>query len=141
MIVGQSEDTVTKTPVQKAKRRKKDNSQHVKKWIHSDISLPTGFKWTLPDPVLETVEPPVSLFEKFFSDDIMKCICEESMRYAISKGNHSFTFDTKTLKAFIAILLVSGYVDLPRRPMYWEHNEDTHSTTVSSLLSRNRFDK
>ena len=44
VIVGQSEDTATKAPVQKAKRRKKDNSQHVNKWIHSDISLPTGFK-------------------------------------------------------------------------------------------------
>ena len=63
------------------------------------------------------------------------------MRYAISKGNHSFTFDTKTLKAFIAILLVSGYVDLPRGTMYWEHNEDNHNTTVSSLLPRNRFDE
>ena len=45
------------------------------------------------------------------------------------------------MKGFIAILLVSGYVDLPRRPMYWEHNENTHNTTVSSLLSRNRFDE
>ena len=102
------------------------------KWIHSDISLPTGFKWTLPDPVLETVEPPVSLFEKFFTDDIMKFICEESIRHAISNGNHSFTIDTNTLKEFIAILLVSGYV---------EHNVDTHNTTVSSLLSRNTFDE
>ena len=25
--------------------------------------------------------------------------------------------------------------------MYWEHNEDTHNTTVLSLLSRNRFDE
>ena len=141
MIVAQSEDTATKAPVQKAKRRKKDNSQHVNKWTHSDISLPTGFKWTLPDPVLETVEPPVSLFEKFFTDDIMKFICEESIRYAISKGNHSFTIDTNTLKAFIAIFWVSGYVDMPRRPTYWKHNEDTNTTTVSSLLSRNRFDE
>ena len=91
--------------------------------------------------MLETVEPPVSLFEKFFTDDIIKFICEESVRYAISKGNHSFTIDTNMLKALIAILLFSGYVDLPRRPMYWEHNEDTHNTIVSSLLSRNRFDK
>ena len=37
VIVGQSEDTVTKAPVQKAKWRKKDNSQHVNKWIHSDM--------------------------------------------------------------------------------------------------------
>ena len=44
----------------------------------------------------------------------MKYICEESIRYAISKGNRSFTIDTNMLKAFFAIPLVSGYVDLPR---------------------------
>ena len=49
VIVRQSEDTATKAPVQKLKRRKKDNSQYVNKWIHSDISLPAGFKWTLPN--------------------------------------------------------------------------------------------
>ena len=75
------------------------------------------------------------------ADDIMKFICEESNRYAISKGNRSFTIDTNTLKACTAILLVSGYVDLPRRPVYWEHNEDTHNTTVSSSLSQTRFDE
>ena len=46
--------------------------------------------------MLETVEPPVSLFEKFFTDDIMKVICEESIKYAISKVNQSFTIDTNT---------------------------------------------
>ena len=45
------------------------------------------------------------------------------------------------MKAFIAILLVSVYVNLPKRSMYWEHNEDTRNTTVSSLLSRNQFDE
>ena len=83
VIVGQSEDTAAKAPVQKAKRWKKDNSQHLNKWIHSEISLPTGFESSLPDPVLKTVEPPVSLFEKFFTDEIMKLICEESIRYAM----------------------------------------------------------
>ena len=63
MIFRQSEDTATKVPVQQVKWRKKYNSQHVNKWIHSDSSLPTGFKWTIPDPVLEAVEPPVSLLE------------------------------------------------------------------------------
>ena len=71
----------------------------------------------------------------------MKFISEKSIRYAISKRNHSFTIYTNTLKAFITILLVSGYVDLPRRPMYWGHNEDTINATVSSLLSRNQFDE
>ena len=86
VIVGQSEDTATKAPAQKAKRRKKSNSQHVNKWIHSDISLSNGFKWILHDPVLKTVEPPVSLFEKFLTDDIMKFICEKSIRYFNLQG-------------------------------------------------------
>ena len=98
MIVGQSEDTATKAPVQKAKRQKKDNSQHVNKCIHYDISLPLGFKWILPDPMLETVESSVSLFEKFFAEDIMKFICEESIRYAVVEGNHSVTIDTNTFR-------------------------------------------
>ena len=32
-------------------------------------------------------------------------------------------------------------MDLPRRPIYLEQNKDTHNTTVSSLLSQNRFDE
>ena len=71
----------------------------------------------------------------------MKLICEETIRYAISQGNHNFIIDTNTLKAFIAILLVSSYVNWPRRTMYWEHNEDTHNKTASSLLSQNHFDE
>ena len=141
MIVGQSEDTETKAIVQKAKRGNEDNSQHVNKLIHSDISLPTGFKWTLPDPVQETAELPVSLFEKFFTANIMKFIFEESVRYVMSQANHSFTIDTNTLEVFVTTFLVNGYVDLPRRPMHWEHNEDTLNTTVSSLLLQNRFDE
>ena len=49
--------------------------------------------------------------------------------------------DTNTLESFITIPLVGGYMDLPRRPMYWEHIEDTHNKTVSSLLSRHEFDE
>ena len=67
VIAGQSEDTATKAPVQKSKQRKKGNSQHENKWIHSDISFPTGFKETLPEPVLETVEPPrFVIYEVFY---------------------------------------------------------------------------
>ena len=45
------------------------------------------------------------------------------------------------MKAIITILLVSGYVDLPRQPFYQKYNEDTQNTIVSSLLSHNRFDE
>ena len=43
------------------------------------------------------------------------------------------------LKAFIAILLVSGYAELPRQEMYWERREDRHSLLVSSMMSKHEL--
>ena len=58
---------------------------------------------------MNSYEPPSSLFEKFLTDDILQFLCNESVRYIQIK-------ETIT----IAILLISGYVDLPGRPMFWE---------------------
>ena len=81
------------------------------------------------------------MIEKFITDDILQFICNESVRYAQSKGSHSYKLELHDLKAFIAILLISGYVDLPRRPMFWECSADVHNDAVSSMMSRNRFDE
>ena len=72
--------------------------------------------------------------------NILQYICDESVKYSKSKGNHSFQIDIEGLKSFIAILLISGYVDLPRRPMFWESDVDVQNVAVSTLMSRNRFD-
>ena len=37
------------------------------------------------------------------------------------------------------MLILSGYIDLPRCHMYWKMTEDSHSSTVTSSLTRNRF--
>ena len=47
------------------------------------------FTWKLPPPNLETSESPVPLFEKFFTENILQYICNES-KVAISKGKHNF---------------------------------------------------
>ena len=36
------------------------------------------------------------------------------------KGQQNFLVDVPDLKLFLAILLISGYVSRPRRPLYWE---------------------
>ena len=63
------------------------------------------------------------------------------MRYAQEKGNHSYKLELHDLKAFIAFLPFSGYVDLPIRPMFWECSGDVHNEATSSMMSRNRFDE
>ena len=75
----------------------------------------------------------------FFTDDILRQIFNESMKYAKLKGSHKFDIDMDTPKAFITRLLISEYVDLPRRHMFWKNTADEPNISVSSLMSINRF--
>ena len=84
---------------------------------------------------------PTTLFELFFDKDVIKMMCEFTTRYARQKDNHQFDVSPEEIKAFLAILLTSGYVVLPRRRMYWEQNDDVHNSAISSAMARNRFEE
>ena len=43
------------------------------------------------------------------------------------------------LKAFLTILLVSGYAGLPRQEMYWERREDCHNLALSEMMTKTEF--
>ena len=43
------------------------------------------------------------------------------------------------LKAFLTILLVSGYAKLSRQEMYWERREDCHNLVVSAMMIKIEF--
>ena len=43
------------------------------------------------------------------------------------------------MRAFVAILFVSGYSPAPRRKMYWSHDEDVHNEAIAASMARNRF--
>lgn len=47
----------------------------------------------------------------------------------------------KFTKNYAAILLLSGYVPLPRRRMFWEESEDIHNPLVAHSMRRNRFEE
>ena len=63
------------------------------------------------------------------------------MRHAQNKENYSYKLELHDLNTFIAIVLISGYVNLPRRPMFWECSADIHSDITFSVMSKNRFDE
>ena len=50
-----------------------------------------------------------------------------------------FTMTVEKVKAFATILLVSGYVGLPKQEMYWERPEDCHNLVVSAMMAKNEF--
>ena len=78
-----------------------------------DLPIIDDFEWNIPIPALDSNEPSSSLFENILADDILQFVCNESVRYAQNKGNHSYKLELHDLKAFIEILLISGYVNLP----------------------------
>jgi len=84
---------------------------------------------------------PTSLFEYFFNDNIVDLIVTMSRRYAHQKLQPNFTITAENFRAFIAILLLLGYVPLPRRRMYWEQSTDVHNEAVAGALSLNRFEE
>ena len=43
------------------------------------------------------------------------------------------------LKAFLTILLVSGYAGLPRQEVCWERREDCHNLVVLEMMTKTEF--
>lgn len=82
---------------------------------------------------------PTSLFSLYFDDELFQIITEETNRYAAQK-NHSLCVEASEIKCFIGVLLLSGFVSLPRRRMYWERSKDAHNELVSQAMSRNKFE-
>lgn len=81
---------------------------------------------------------PLQLFECFFDKAIISLILNYSNMYAAQK-NEVGDISNDELMCFIGVLILSGYVVLPRRQMFWENLNDTRNTTVTSAISRDRF--
>ena len=77
----------------------------------------------------------------FFYDNFLELIKEQSILYAQQKGCNAFTVTPKELRIIITILLANRCAELPRKRLHWYSSADVNSATLSSSMSRNRFDK
>ena len=75
--------------------------------------------------------PPHQLFEQFFDGDVIEYLCQQANVYASFKGKMTFSVDKDEVRAFIAILLISGYAVVPQSWMMWEQSEDVNNSAVS----------
>lgn len=66
-------------------------------------------------------------------------LATETNRYAAQKGGNFLEVTTGEIRCFIGILLISGYIDLPRYTMFWEEATDVNNELVSTAMRRNRF--
>ena len=112
------------------------------KWKKGDIDVHKVLdNWTLKKPSFEEHILPHEIFEKFFTTEEMERICLETNKYARHKGNRAFVMTIKKLKSFIAILMLSGYNQLPRQEMYWKRREDSQNRMVTALMTKNEFEE
>lgn len=81
---------------------------------------------------------PIEIFN-LYADAIVEHIHKQSLTYAAQKNEHGFLLTQHDIRAFLGILIFSGYHKLPRENMYWEKSPDCSTSIVSNTMSRNRY--
>ncbi|KAJ8947602.1 hypothetical protein NQ318_010114 [Aromia moschata] len=115
--------------------------QAVKKiyiWSETDLSLP-DIKWTTMYKVESQLPSETELFLRFFNEEVIDMFVFWSNNYA-TKKKRTGNMTHEEMYAFIGILLLSGYLPVPRRRMFWEQRKDTQNILVADALSRDRFE-
>lgn len=135
----ESEDATTddakETKKKKAKNKKK---KKIYDWKHNcDIEM-NDEPWPEKEGPYNELTPE-TLFSLFFDDDVIDHIVTYSNQYA-AKKNKLGDISREEMKAFLGVLLLSGYVTVPRRKMYWQSQKDSNNQVVCEAISRDRFD-
>lgn len=117
-------------------RKRKAKKQKRYNWVKEDLEFSvTDFEGP---PFSMESENPLELFFKFFDDEVIELILTETNNYAQQK-NINANFEKHEILAFIGVLILSGYVQVPRKKMYWEREKDCHNDLISDAITRNRF--
>ena len=82
---------------------------------------------------------PVALFRLLFNEEICSLIACETERYA-SQRNEVIYLTAQAIKAFVGILLLTGYNSRPRQRLYWSKNDNISCPLISRSMSRKRFE-
>ena len=127
----------TSTSVSKKRHQAKSNQDPPRNWRSVDSTKRMQLnQWNQPSLKFGKNLQPQQIFELFLTDDEMQRICFESTNYARQKGNYVFTMTIEKFKSFLAILLLSGYNELPRQEMYRERQEDTPTLSLHLCLAK-----
>lgn len=108
-------------------------------WTKDDLPI-SNIEWPLMTTVSDIKgKTPLQYFQQFFDEEIIKMMVTYTNQYA-AKRNRLGDCTEDEMMIFIAVLLLSGYIVVPRRKMYWQVESDSHNELVSSAISRDRFD-
>ena len=80
------------------------------------------------------------IFEQYVNAELKAIIVEETNRYAAQKKNIAL-FTTADLETFNAVLMLTGYHNLPRTHMFWEKEDDIGLAIVYEFISGREFEE
>lgn len=83
-------------------------------------------------------QTPMFYFDCMFGDGVIDLLVKYTNIYA-TQNNKLGNVTNSEMKVFVAILLYSGYVVVPRRRMYWEMSSDSEFSIIYNAISRDRF--
>ena len=91
-----------------------------------------------PNPPAEELSP-LQFFKRFFSDDLIAHIVEQTILYSMQRSNKNVNTNSSEIEQFIGILLMMGIVKYPQYHMHW--SPETRIPAIADCMSINRFQK
>ena len=79
--------------------------------------------------------------ERYWTEEWIASLCEQSKNYAHQKGIPCTEINAENMKVFLAILILSGYNKVPNRRLYWSESPDTQNKLVIDSTRRDTFEQ
>lgn len=121
------------------------DTEHVEKvtyedieWIKGDLVESSENYFRSDYESFKTLTP-TEMFELFIDQDVLSLLVEESNKYAQFKNLPCPQITLNEMKCFIAILILSGYCQLPGKKHYWSTDADLGNQLVKDSMRRDRF--
>ncbi|XP_055306911.1 piggyBac transposable element-derived protein 3-like, partial [Sitodiplosis mosellana] len=113
-------------------------NENVFKWLKQGDSAAIP---VFPEPNFDDCRDvqPHELFERFYDDDLLQHICDCSERYSVLHLQKPVNVTVPELRAFIGILLVTGYNTVSNIKAYWNSSDDLRNEMIFQTMRRNRF--
>lgn len=84
---------------------------------------------------------PTDVFKSMWNEEIISMIVEETNKYSLSKFGSQLNVTEEEIYQVLGILLLSGYVSVPNRRLFWSSYDDTNCKAVTnSGMTKNRFE-
>ncbi|CAI5678208.1 unnamed protein product [Oreochromis niloticus] len=95
-------------------------------------------------PPLNAAQSPGEIFSKFFDDEVLKCLCENTNKNAAKKKENGKTFAWKEitpeeLQKYLGLLLYMAVCNFPKMVDIWRRNTIFHVPFPATVMSKDRF--